>query len=85
MAERTQEPRKSVIKKEETNKRNKLHFILEQATKAQRGSRGTWSSALLLTSALDRGGWSTPRFGRFTQVKGPLFIVQDAGWAPGTS
>jgi len=31
------------------------------------------------TSALDRGGWSTPRPGRFTPEKDPVPIVQDAG------
>jgi hypothetical protein len=46
----------------------KVKFTLEQGTKAQRGSRGI---ALLfyLTLALDRGGWSTPRPGRFTPGK----------------
>ena len=34
-------------------------------------------------SALDGGGWSTPRLGRFTPGKDPVPIVQEAGWAPG--
>jgi hypothetical protein len=52
----------------------KVKFTLEQAVKAQRGSRGI---ALLfpLTSALDRGGWSTPRPRRFTPGKDPVPIV----------
>ena len=41
------------------------------------------SSALSLTSALDGGGLSTPRPGRFTHGKDPVPIVQEAGWAPG--
>jgi len=38
-----------------------------------------------LSSALDRGGWSTPRSGRFTPGKEtPVPIMQEPGWAPGT-
>ena len=36
-----------------------------------------------LTSALNAGGWSTPRPIRFTPRKDPLPIVQEAGWVPG--
>ena len=43
-----------------------------------------YSSTLSLTSALDGGGWSTPRPGRFTPGKDPVPIVQEAGWAPGS-
>jgi hypothetical protein len=52
----------------------KVKFTLEQVTKPQRGSRGI---ALLfpLSPALDRGGWSTPRPGRFNPGKDPLPIV----------
>ena len=42
-----------------------------------------YSSTLPLTWALDGGGWSTPRCGRFTPGKDPVPIVQEAGWAPG--
>ena len=42
-----------------------------------------YSSTLPSTSALDRGGRSTPRPGRFTPRKDPVPIVQEAGWAPG--
>ena len=42
-----------------------------------------YSSTLSLTSALDGGGWSTPRPGRFTSGKDPVLIVQESGWAPG--
>ena len=42
-----------------------------------------YSSTLPLTSALDGGGWSAPRPGRFTPRKDPVPIVQEAGWAPG--
>jgi hypothetical protein len=45
----------------------KVKFTLEQAMKAQRGSRDV--TTLSLTSALNRGGWSTPRPGRFTPGK----------------
>jgi hypothetical protein len=41
------------------------------------------SSDLSLTSALDVGGWSTPRRGRSTPGKDPGPIVQEAGWALG--
>jgi hypothetical protein len=34
-----------------------------------------YSSTLSLTSALDEGGWSTPRLGRFTPGKDPVPIV----------
>ena len=43
----------------------------------------TYSSTLPSTSALDGGGCSTPRLGRFTPGKDPVRIVQEAGWAPG--
>jgi hypothetical protein len=36
-----------------------------------------------LTSALERGGQSAPRPGRFTPGKDPVPIVQEAGWASG--
>jgi len=42
-----------------------------------------YSSTLSLTSALDGGGWSTPRLGRFTPGKDRVPIVQEAGWASG--
>jgi hypothetical protein len=35
-------------------------------------------------SALERGGWSAPRPGRFTPGKDPVHIVQEAGGAPGS-
>ena len=41
-----------------------------------------FSSTLSLTSALDVGGWSTPRSGRFNSEKDPVPIVQEAWWAP---
>jgi hypothetical protein len=50
--------------------KGKIKFILEQATRTQ-----SYSSTLSLTSALDRGGWSTPRPGRFTCRKDPVPIV----------
>jgi len=42
-----------------------------------------YSSTLPSSSALDGGGWSTPRPGRFTPGKDPVSNVQEAGWAPG--
>jgi hypothetical protein len=44
-------------------------------------SRGI--TLLSLTSALDVGGWSTPRPGRFAPGKDQVPIVQEAGWVPG--
>jgi hypothetical protein len=38
---------------------------------------------LFLSSALEGGGCSAPRPGRFTPGKDPVPIVQEAGWAPG--
>ena len=49
---------------------------------------GLRSIALLffLTSALDGGGWSTPRPGRFTPMKDllPIVFEADCEWAPRT-
>ena len=42
-----------------------------------------YSSTLPSTTALDGGGWSTPRPGRFTSGKDPVPTVKEAGWAPG--
>ena len=42
-----------------------------------------YSSTLPSTSALDVGGWSTPRPGYFTPGENPVPIVQETGWAPG--
>jgi hypothetical protein len=42
-----------------------------------------YRSTYSLTSALDEGGWSTPRPGRFTPRKDSVPIVQVAAWAPG--
>jgi hypothetical protein len=49
--------------------------------KAQRGEL-LYGSALSLTSALDEGGWSTPRLNRCTPGNDPVPIVQEAGLAP---
>jgi hypothetical protein len=47
--------------------------------------RGGGRSIAVLFLDLDtrRGGWSAPRFGRFTSRKKPVSIAQKAGWAPG--
>ena len=42
-----------------------------------------YSSTLPSSSALDGGGWSAPRPGRFTAGKDPVPIVQEAGWVLG--
>jgi hypothetical protein len=60
-----QEPLLSVVKS-----KAKVKITPEQDTKVQRGSR--YSSTLSLTSALEVGGWSTPRPGRFTPGKDPV-------------
>jgi hypothetical protein len=59
----------------------KVKIPIEQATKSQRVSRDI--TTLSLTSALDGGGWSTPRPGRFTPGKDPVSFVREAGWVPG--
>ena len=46
----------------------KLNFAVEQAMKAQRGSRGI-AVLFLLTSSVDWSGWLTPRPGRVTPGK----------------
>jgi hypothetical protein len=58
---------------------------LVKLTLSERKPRGEqrYSSTLSLTSAPDRGGWLTPRLGRFNPRKDPVPIVQGAGWAHG--
>jgi hypothetical protein len=57
----------------------KVKITLEQAMKAQKGRKGI--ARLALTSVLDVRGWLTPRPDRFTSRRGPVPIVQEAGWA----
>jgi hypothetical protein len=60
----------------------KVKFAPEQATKAQKGSRGIVYSFLNL--GVRWGVWSTPRTGRFTSAKEDrLPVANEAGWAPG--
>jgi len=40
-----------------------------------------YGSTLPSTSALDGGGWSVLRPGRFTPENDPVPVVQEAGWA----
>jgi hypothetical protein len=47
----------------------------------QEGEEGILALMFHLSSALDVGGWSTPRPGRFTPGKDPVPIVQEAGLA----
>jgi hypothetical protein len=60
----------------------KVKVNLEQATKAQKGSRGIALSFFNLGARW--GGWSTPRPGRFTPGKKPVPVLYEAGWAPGS-
>jgi len=55
-------------------------FTLEQVTKAQRGS---YSSTLSLTAALDGGGWSTPHPGRLPPEKTRYPFYRRLGWPRG--
>jgi len=57
----------------------KVKFTLEQATKAQGESRDTAQLYSFFTSALDGGGWSSPRFA--PAERGPVPIVQETGRA----
>jgi len=59
----------------------KIKFILEQATKAQRGVEVELYSFFNLSARW--GEWSTPRLGQFTPWKDQVPIVLKAGWAPG--
>ena len=59
----------------------KVNFTLEQATKAQRWSRGI--APLFFKFGVRWGEWSTPRPGRFSPGKDTVPIVQVALWAPG--
>jgi hypothetical protein len=54
-------------------------------TTGHEGPERKWrySCTLSLTSALDRGGWSTPRSGRCTSEKDPIPVVQEAVWKAG--
>jgi hypothetical protein len=56
------------------------HFVT--GLKWPRGWIEVWLYPFL-TSALEGGGCSVPRPGRFTLGKDPVPIVQEAGWAPG--
>jgi len=51
-----------------------IKFNLEQTAKTQRGEE-KYNSTPSLTSALDAGGWLTPRPGRFTPGKDPVPFV----------
>ena len=64
----------------QTDIKGKVHLITgHEGTKVEYRRISTLS----LTSALDGGGWSTSRPGRFTPGKDPVPIVKEAGWAPG--
>jgi hypothetical protein len=45
--------------------------------------RKAYSSTLSLTSVLDKGGWLTPRLGRFIPGNDTVPIVSEGGWVPG--
>jgi hypothetical protein len=59
-----------------------VKFTLEQAKRSPKGSRCI-DLLFPLTFALDGGGWSTPRTGRFAPGKDPIHIVREADWAAG--
>jgi hypothetical protein len=59
-----------------------VKFIVEQATKAQRGVVVKFYFFLNLGARW--GGWSTQQRRRFTPRKGQVPIVQEAERAPGT-
>ena len=56
----------------------KVKFTLEHAAKAPEGEQ-TYSCTASSTSALDVGGWSAPRPGRFTPGKDPVPVCE-GGW-----
>jgi len=59
-----------------------IHGKHTQAMKAQRGIRGI--ALLFLTRALDGSGWSIPHYQLlYSWERGPVRIVQQAGWDPG--
>ena len=60
----------------------KVNVTLEHAMTAQ-GKELMCSFNLSLTSALDGGGWSTPRPDLFIPRKDPVTIALGAGWDPG--
>jgi hypothetical protein len=64
-----------------TQVKSKGHTII-----GHEGRRGGVEGKLysFSTSALEEGGWSAPRPGRFTSGKDPVPIVQEAGRAPWT-
>jgi hypothetical protein len=68
--------READIKKEKAIGKGKVH-----PKTGHEGPEGKsmYSSTLSLTSALDGGGWSTQRPGRFTPGNDPVPIVQEAG------
>jgi hypothetical protein len=71
-----------------SNNNNKSIIVLIKGTVRFRTGHedpeGEWiySFTIPLTSALDVGGWSTPRLGSFTLGKDSIPIVQEAGWTP---
>ena len=58
-----------------------LRIIKVRPITGQEGPEGEQmcTSTIPSTSALDEGGWSKPRPGRFTALKDPILIVQEAG------
>ena len=62
-------------------KKKKIKFALENAMKAQRETK-RYSSTLSLTSALDGGGWLTPRHGCLTPGKTPVTYYKGSWLSP---
>ena len=65
-------------KKKECKGKGKVH---RRTGHEGREAEQKYSCTVSLTSALDGGGWSTPRPGRFNPGKDAVPIVQEAGWA----
>jgi len=71
----------NAIKVEYTAVKSQIYSITCHEGPEKKMYRSTHS----LTSAIDEGGWSTPRPGRFTPGKDSVLIVQVAAWAPSPS
>ena len=79
---------RAVAKSSQTRPNTKKPRAASGVANHRTGHEGTegehgYSCTLSLTSALDRGGWSTPSPGRLIPGKDPVAIVQEAGWDPG--
>jgi hypothetical protein len=69
-----------VIKSHHRKSKGKVH---RRTGNEGPGGKCRYISTLSLTSALDRGGWTTPCPSHFTPGRGQVSIVQGAGWTSG--